>query len=181
MKLVWKKILILFAFFILFSLIYLLAFRLPLNNIFTVFTYKGIFLTLLVSLLFLLTLILVKRKLLFIDGKDIAITIILFFFIHLFVFCMCAVTVERSFSVFLLSEISKSESKTINLEEAKTLFYEHYIENNGAIEQRFNEQVVTGSINSSDDSNYVLTFKGDLIVKLFNLINMSYNINSPLL
>ena len=181
MKYFAKKILIQMVLFIFFSFLYLLSFRLPLNSIFTVFTYKGIFLILLISLLFLLSLIFVCKKTLLIDKKDIAITIILFFFIHLLIFCMCAVTVERSFSVFLLSEISKSDSKTINLEEAKTLFYEHYIENNGAIEQRFNEQVVTGSINSSDNSNYVLTFKGDLIVKLFNLINMSYNINSPLL
>lgn len=81
----------------------------------------------------------------------------------------------------MLSEISKIDDKTISLEETEKLFIEKYVQNHGAFEKRFEEQIATGTLEQVSENNYKLTKKGDFIVILFNLFDCIYNVNSELL
>ena len=182
MKKLIKRILIYLIILIVFSIIYFLSFRLPLDKILTVFTYKGILLLFIVSLILLITLILLKKFILKdMDIKDIIIMILLFSSVHLYVFCMVPVTIERAYSVFMLNEITKLENQTITLEYTEELFIENYVRNNEALQKRFNEQIVTGTITEVSDDTYKLTNKGNFIVSLFHFFDKLYNVNSNLL
>lgn len=182
MNKILKRILTYLGILILFSIIYFLSFRLPLDSVITVYTYRGIFLLLIVSFLMLVILFLLK-KFVFkdIDVKDIIIIILLFTLMHLLVFCMVPVTIERAYSVFMLSEISKAENQTMTIEECETLFLENYIKENDAIQKRFYEQMVTGTVVKTNEDTYKLTDKGNLIISLFNFFDKLYNVDSKLL
>lgn len=182
MKKLIKRILIYLIILIIFSIIYFLSFRLPLDKIITVFTYKGIFLLFIISLILLITLIILKKIILKdMSIKDIIIILLLFTSVHLYIFCMVPVTIERAYSVFMLNEITKLDNQTITLEYTEKLFIENYVRNNEALQKRFNEQIVTGTITEVSPNTYKLTNKGNFIVSLFHFFNKLYNVNSNLL
>lgn len=182
MKNILKRISIYFVIFILFSILYFLSFRLPLDTIFTVYTYRGILLLFITSLLLLITLIILKKFIIRdMDIKDIIIIFLLFSSLHLFVFCMVPVTIERAYSVLMLSEMSNAEKQTLTLQETENIFMENYVKNNNALQKRFDEQVVTGSVKEISTDTYQLTNKGNFIVSLFHFFDKIYNVNSKLL
>lgn len=182
MKKSLQKFLICLGILILFTILYFLSFNIDLSFLTTVYTYKGIFLIIIFSLLLVISLLLLKKFLLHhLDFKDIVITILIFTSVHLFVFCMVPVTVERSFSVFMLSEMSKQDNQTLDLASTENLFIDKYVKDNSAFEKRFQEQLSTGTIIQTDSDTYQLTAKGNFIVSLFNFFDKLYNVNSPLL
>ena len=182
MKKSWKKIIFEGANLIVFSILFFLLLRVPLKNAIPIYTYRGIILLGITSILLIIVqTIFAKKKIINIDIKDAIIAILVFVLVHLLIFGMVAITIERAYSVFLLSEISKSENQTITLDEAKELFIENYINSNGAINKRFNEQVATGTLQEIGEDKYQMTSKGNLIIKLFNMFDFIYNINSELL
>ena len=175
-----KKVICLVAILIVFSIIFYILLRLPLDI--KIYTYKGIILLgITTSLLIITTIILMKKNILSIDLKDVIITILIFLLFHIVVFGMIAITIERSFSVFMLSEIAKKEDQTISLEETEKLFVEKYVENYKAFEKRFEEQINTGTLKQVSENNYKMTEKGNFIVFLFNMFDWIYNVNSDLL
>lgn len=177
-----KKTLTLFFILILFTFFYLLSFRLPLENFISVYTYKGIFLLLIVSILLLVALVTLKKNFIkSIDVKDITIVILIFFLVNLLVFCMVPVTLERAYSVFMLSEMSKQDEQILDVQSAENLFMNSYLKDNGAIDKRFQEQMVTGTVVQVDTDTYQLTNKGTLFVNLFHFFDKIYNVNSKLL
>lgn len=180
MSTLFKQILAYICILLLFSILYFACFQLPIN--FAIFTYKGLFFIFVISFILLITLILLKHFCLkFISIKDIIIVILLFTSIHLFVFCMVPVTIERSFSVFMLSEISKQDGQKISLEDTKKLFTEKYVTTNSAFSKRFQEQIITGTLVEKEPNIYMLTYKGNFVVSLFNFFDKLYNVNSTLL
>lgn len=177
-----KRVLIYLGIMIFFSLLYLASFRLPLEKIITVYTYRGIFLLFVVSILLLITLVIFKKFIIKdMDIKDIVIVFLLFSLMHLYVFSMVPVTLERAYSVFMLNEINKAPNHVITIEQSEELFWNDYIKNNDALQKRFNEQVVTGTVKQIDSETYKLTDKGKLVVSLFHLFDEIYDVDSKLL
>ena len=175
-----KPIFLYVCILIVFSILYWACFHIPIS--FPVFTYKGIFLLGIVSFLLCITLFLFKRFLFpSLDTKDIVIVLLIFTFVHLLVFCMVPVTIERAFSVFLLSEISQQENQEISLEETENIFIEQFVKTHGAFSKRFEEQIVTGTLVETDSQSYQLTPKGNWIVALFHMFDRLYHVQSPLL
>lgn len=168
--------------FIVFTVLYLLSFRLNLSFISSVYTYRGIFLIFAFSVLLLITLLILKKKsAISLDFKDITIMILLFSLTHLLFFCMVPVTIERSFSVSMLSEMYNSENNTLSLKDVERIFIDKYVNENQAFSKRFNEQMATGTISQTDTDTYTLTSKGKALVKLFHIFDTIYNVNSNLL
>jgi len=76
------------------------------------------------------------------------------------------VTADRSMSVFLLGYMNVHASQTIPGDELSRAFLETYIQENGALEKRFNEQIATGTIVREGDG-YKITSRGILLMRLY--------------
>lgn len=99
--------------------------------------------------------------------------------ILLFVGCCCVnmvfftlvpVTVERSVSVFMLSYMEENAEKSYTKEDVEEIFVQKYINDYGAFDKRFHEQIVTGTIEEKSDGTYGITKQGKQIVGLFRII-----------
>lgn len=124
-----------------------------------------------------------------VDGKDIFIFVLGFLCANMVFFTLVPVTVERSVSVFMLSymdhenEISKEQDlgdAVFTKADIEKVFNEKYVQEFGAFEKRFEEQVVTGTIEEKG-SGYVLTDRGRFIVGLFRAIGEIFDTDRRLL
>lgn len=114
--------------------------------------------------------------------KD-AITIAgLFFGVTLGWFILAPVTVERSISVFMLSYMEQNDETSITTEEFGNIFYKKYIDEFGAFDKRFHEQVMTGSIKeTTENEHYVITERGRFLVQIFRLFGRLFDTEQWLL
>ena len=85
-------------------------------------------------------------------------------------FTLIPVTVERSVSVFMLSYMD-NYSDHYTQDQIAEIFVDKYVNEYGAFEKRFDEQLTTGSIEQNADGTYSITDKGRFIVKMFRLIS----------
>ncbi len=92
---------------------------------------------------------------------------------------MIPVTVERSVSVFMLSYVEELD-EDFTKEEIEEVFWEKYVLEFGAFDKRFEEQLVTGSIEENEDGTYALTERGEFIVKMFRLVAEIFDTDSRL-
>ena len=101
-------------------------------------------------------------------------------------FTLIPVTVERSVSVFMLSYMDTYTAETENTanvsgdgnlnghftqDQIAEIFVDKYVNEYGAFDKRFDEQLTTGSIEQNADGTYSITDKGRFIVKMFRLIS----------
>ena len=86
-------------------------------------------------------------------------------------FTLIPVTVERSVSVFMLSYMDTYSDRTYTQDQVAEIFVDKYVNEYGAFEKRFDEQLTTGTIVQNPDGTYSITDKGRFIVKLFRLIS----------
>ena len=63
--------------------------------------------------------------------------------INMVVFTLVPVTVERSVSVFLLAQMDANNTHVYSEDEMGTLLKEDYIDKNGAVQKRCEEQIAT--------------------------------------
>jgi hypothetical protein len=76
-------------------------------------------------------------------GAHLIHTLLLFFFLYSINITIPAL-LDRSISYYIIG-ITANEGES-NLEQYKTAFFNGFINNNGAIEKRLNEQVISGNI-----------------------------------
>ena len=107
----------------------------------------------------------------FITIRDIIMMFVIFCCVNMVFLTLVPVTVERSVSVFMLSYMEENSDQTFTEESVGEVFTSKYVEDYGAFEKRFDEQVVTGTIEQNPDGTYSITERGKFIVKAFiNLI-----------
>lgn len=106
----------------------------------------------------------------FITVRDIIMMFVIFCCVNMVFFTLIPVTVERSVSVFMLSYMDENSDQTFTQESVGEVFTSKYVEDYGAFEKRFDEQVVTGTIEENPDGSYTITERGRFIVKLFRTI-----------
>lgn len=95
---------------------------------------------------------------------------------------MAPVTVERSISVFMLSYMEQNDETSITTEEFGNIFYKKYIDEFGAFDKRFHEQVMTGSIKeTTENEHYVITERGRFLVQIFRLFGRLFDTEQWLL
>ena len=156
----------------------------------TVLMYRGIAVMLLVCALMTAVLIVLKKAAKWkLDAKDIFIFVFAFLCANMVFFTLVPVTVERSVSVFMLSymdsreqEAADDSSKTAvcTKSEIEDVFWSKYVQEFGAFEKRFDEQIVTGSIEESGDG-YILTERGHFFVDVFRLLGEVFDTDRRLL
>ena len=142
------------------TIVFVGMFHTPIAKEIHVFMYRGIVL-LTVSGIILIIMLLVFRHLIYkkLEVKDILLMTLTFCCIHMVLFTLIPVTVERSVSVFMLSYMSEHQDTAFDEEEIKEVFIDKYVDEYGAFEKRFYEQEVTGNIEKVDNG-YKITRRG---------------------
>lgn len=106
----------------------------------------------------------------FITVRDIILMFCIFCCVNMVFLTLVPVTVERSVSVFMLSYMDENADQTFTEESVGEVFTSKYVEDYGAFEKRFDEQVVTGTIEKNPDGTYSITGRGKFVVKMFRMI-----------
>ena len=154
-------------------LLLILLIRIPLLKGMHVLMYRGIVMIVLAGILASVLLVVFKkwRKITWLSAKDVVLVFILTCSINMVFFTLIPVTVERSVSVFMLSYMDTYSDRTYTEDEVAEIFVEKYVDEYGAFEKRFDEQLTTGTIVQNADGTYNITDKGRFIVKMFRAIS----------
>ena len=154
-------------------LLLILLIRLPLLKGMHVLMYRGIVMIILAGILASVLLVVFKkwRKIEWLSAKDVVLVFILTCSINMVFFTLIPVTVERSVSVFMLSYMDTYSDRTYTEDQVAEIFVEKYVNEYGAFEKRFDEQLTTGTIVQNADGTYSITDKGRFIVKMFRAIS----------
>ncbi|MBR3581201.1 MAG: hypothetical protein IKN95_09435 [Lachnospiraceae bacterium] len=154
-------------------LLLILLIRIPLLKGMHVLMYRGIVMIVLAGILASVLLVVFKkwRKITWLSAKDVVLVFILTCSINMVFFTLIPVTVERSVSVFMLSYMDTYSDRTYTEDEVAEIFVEKYVDEYGAFEKRFDEQLTTGTIVQNEDGTYSITDKGRFIVKMFRAIS----------
>ncbi len=160
------------------TIVFILLFHTGFLKKLDVFFYRGcVFLAISGFVSILLTLLVKKMfQELELDIKDILTVLCIFCGVTLAWYTLIPVTVERSISVFMLSYMDQNDKAGITSDEFGKIFYDKYIEDFGAFDKRFNEQIISKNIEpSADGKGYVITNGGRFIVNLFRLCAKMFN------
>lgn len=111
------------------------------------------------------------RKIAWLGVKDIVCVFIICCCVNMVFFILVPVTVERSVSVFMLSYMDQSEDNHFTQDQIGEIFVDKYVNEFGAFEKRFTEQIETGTIVENPDGTYSLTDSGRTIVGMFRFIS----------
>ncbi len=154
-------------------LLLILLIRLPILKGMHVLMYRGIVMIVLAGILASVLLVVFKkwRKIEWLSAKDVVLVFILTCSINMVFFTLIPVTVERSVSVFMLSYMDTYSDRTYTEDQVAEIFVEKYVNEYGAFEKRFDEQLTTGTIVQNADGTYSITDKGRFIVKMFRAIS----------
>ena len=106
----------------------------------------------------------------FITVRDIIMMFVIFCCVNTVLFTLIPVTVERSVSVFMLSYMEENSDQTFTQDSVGEIFTAKYVNDYGAFEKRFNEQVETGTIVQNPDGTYSITESGKFVVKMFRTV-----------
>ena len=161
--------------------ILILLIRLPLLKGMHVLMYRGIVMIVLAGIISSVLLVLFKklRKITWLSAKDVVLVFILTCSINMVFFTLIPVTVERSVSVFMLSYMD-NYSNHYTQDQIAEIFVDKYVNEYGAFEKRFDEQLTTGTIEQNADGTYSITDKGRFIVKMFRLISDMFDTDKRL-
>lgn len=78
-------------------------------------------------------------------------------------------TIERSYTIYSLAEMTDSDKDVYTYEEIKLQFIEGFIEEAGESQKRLDEQVYIGNLEQTD-GGYRITAKGQRLIKLMRLV-----------
>ncbi|MBR6487641.1 MAG: hypothetical protein IKT20_01900 [Clostridiales bacterium] len=129
-----------------------------------VLMYRGLAFIILTGLVAAIVMGIIRKFWKFVTVRDIIMMFVIFCCVNTVIFTLVPVTVERSVSVFMLSYMDENSDKTFTQESVGEVFTSKYVNDYGAFEKRFNEQVVTGTIKQNPDGTYSITDRGRLIV-----------------
>lgn len=152
--------------------IFILLFHTKFLSAMTVLMYKGLAYIVLTGFLaaFLMGLIYKTKKFELCSVKDIIMMFCIFCCVNTVLFTMIPVTVERSVSVFMLSYMDESSQNSFTQKDIETIFEDKYVNEYGAFEKRFSEQIVSGNIEKNSDGTYSITDGGRFIVSMFRTV-----------
>ncbi len=162
-----KLILIYAVIYIVCSLMFVALFHTGLLKGMNVLMYRGIAFIILTGIVSAIVMGVVRKFWKFVTIRDIIMMFVIFCCVNTVIFTLVPVTVERSVSVFMLSYMDENSDKTFTQDSVGEIFTSKYVNDYGAFEKRFNEQVVTGTIKQNEDGTYSITERGRFIVSIF--------------
>lgn len=166
--------------YLVYSAIFVGLFHTPLLANMDVLMYRGIVFVVITGILSAVTMGVVRHFWKKIDIRDIIMMFVIFCCVNTVLFVLIPVTVERSVSVFMLSYMEENKDSTFTQEEIGEVFVDKYVDEYGAFEKRFNEQVETGTIVENPDGTYSLTPSGENIVNMFRIVSKAFNTDQRL-
>lgn len=135
-----------------------------------VLMYRGIAFLLIAGVVSAIIMWIVRMFWGFVTIRDVIMMFCIFCCVNMVFLTLVPVTVERSVSVFMLSYMQENKDQTFTEESVGEVFTSKYVEDYGAFEKRFEEQVVTGTIVQNEDGTYSITPKGEFVVEAFRTI-----------
>ena len=165
-----KLILIYAVIYVVCSLMFVALFHTGLLKGMNVLMYRGIAFIVLTGIVSAIVMGIIRKFWKFVTIRDIIMMFVIFCCVNTVIFTLVPVTVERSVSVFMLSYMDENSDKTFTQESVGEIFTTKYVNDYGAFEKRFNEQVVTGTIEKNADGTYSITERGRFIVKIFRTL-----------
>lgn len=135
-----------------------------------VLMYRGIAFIIITGIVAAIVMGIVRKFWGFITVRDIIMMFVIFCCINTTLFVLVPVTVERSVSVFMLSYMEENSDQTFTQDSVGEVFTSKYVNDYGAFEKRFNEQVETGTIKQNPDGSYSITESGKFVVKAFRTV-----------
>ncbi len=135
-----------------------------------VLMYRGIAFIVITGIVAAIVMGIVRKFWGFITVRDIIMMFVIFCCVNTTLFVLVPVTVERSVSVFMLSYMDENSDQTFTQDSVGEVFTSKYVNDYGAFEKRFNEQVETGTIKQNPDGSYSITESGKFVVKAFRTV-----------
>ena len=105
---------------------------------------------------------------------------VIFCCVNMVIFTLIPVTVERSVSVFMLSYMDENSDQKFTKDDIGEVFTAKYVNDYGAFDKRFDEQLVTGTIVDNGDGTYTITDQGRFIVTMFRGVAKVFNTDQRL-
>lgn len=169
-------------FFIAGTLLFIGLFHTQLFKSVDILFYRGILLlaTTCISITAIQTLLKRHVYFSFITCRDVLLCLTLVFCLNLVFFTHVPVTADRSISIFILGYMNNNSEKTIPSQDMANIFTSKYLYEYGAMNKRFNEQVVSGNI-VQDGSGYKITKQGQRVMKIYTLVAKLFNINNKII
>lgn len=168
--------------YILCTIIFISLFHIDILKKLDVFMYKGIIYIIVTGILAGIIMAIAKKKRYknLLDGKDVIIMFIGYCCVNMVLFTLIPVTIERSVSVFMLSYMDSYSNETYSEEKMTKIFEDIYVDKFRAFNKRFNEQIVTGTVEKVSDDEYKINDNGKFIVKIFRTVAKWFNMDTKL-
>jgi len=171
MKNVLKLIGLYLLIFIVCFVLFVALFHTPLLAGMQVLMYRGLAFIIITGALAAVIMGVIRHFWKYITIRDIIMMFVIFCCVNTAFFVLVPVTVERSVSVFMLSYMDENSDQTFTQDSVGDVFTTKYVEDYGAFEKRFDEQVVTGTIEENEDGSYSITDEGRFIVSMFRMMS----------
>lgn len=148
-----------------------------------VFFYKmivGLLITCVVFLLSIKILTVNKKLKIELSYKDILISFLILFFLHFSFISLVIVSLDRSISVLLLSEMADQKNRIFEKKDLERVYVDIYVKEYDPINRRINEQLSSGNFEEIG-SGYRITNCGLELVKVFRFLSEIYPVNKQFL
>lgn len=155
-------------------------FHTPLLANMKVLMYRGIGLLIITGIIAAVAMAVIKKFWKFITVRDIIMVFVIFCCVNMVIFTLVPVTVERSVSVFMLSYMDENSDQKFTKDDIGEVFTAKYVNDYGAFDKRFDEQLVTGTIVDNGDGTYTITDEGRFIVTMFRGVSKLFNTDQRL-
>ena len=153
------------------SAMFVALFHTPLLAGMQVLMYRGVAFIIITGIISAVIMGVIRHFWKFVDIRDIIMMFVIFCCVNMVLFTLIPVTVERSVSVFMLSYMDQNSDETFTQDSVGDVFTSKYVEDYGAFDKRFDEQVVTGTIEENEDGSYSITDEGRFIVSMFRMMS----------
>ena len=160
--------------------LFIALFHTPVLANMKVLMYRGIGLLILSGILAAVVMGIIRKFWKFITVRDIIMVFVIFCCVNMVLFTLIPVTVERSVSVFMLSYMDENSDQSFTKEDIGEIFTSKYVNDFGAFDKRFDEQLVTGTLIDNGDGTYTISDEGRFIVTMFRGVSKMFNTDQRL-
>ena len=161
--------------FIVLTILFLLLVNVNNFSFITVFYYRMTFI-LLLSVVIGLAMMLIYRKFFKVSFKDLLLSLTLFFSFHFIFISVAVVSLDRSVSVLILSEMADFKEKIFTKNDLDQFYLDVYYKKYDPINRRLLEQISSGNIEKIDEG-YRITSNGIKTVNIFRMTSKIYPVS----
>lgn len=177
-----KLVLLNIFIFVLGTVLYASLFRTGIFEDLHVYFYRAVILLCITAAILLLVLLLLKycQKFVRIEWKDMIICLTITFCLNFSFLSLITVALDRSISVFILSEMANHNTEIYTKNDVENIFLDVYMDKYKAMDRRFEEQIISGNIEKIGEG-YRITEKGCNLIEIFRGIAWVFPIDNRFL